>query len=47
MGAVAWHVFLLVPVGRGEGLKGEELDTAMYEAALEASMESRHGRKSS
>ena len=35
MGAVAWHVFLLVPVGRGEGLKGEELDTAMYESALE------------
>jgi heme b synthase len=35
MGAVAWHVFLLVPVGRGGGLKGEELDTRMYEAVLE------------
>jgi AdoMet-dependent heme synthase len=35
IGAVAWHVFLLVPVGRGEGLKGEELDTAMYESTLE------------
>ena len=35
IGAVAWHVFLLVPVGRGEGLKGEELNTAMYEATLE------------
>jgi AdoMet-dependent heme synthase len=35
MGAVGWHVFLLVPVGRGEGLKGEELNTRMYESALE------------
>ena len=35
IGAVGWHVFLLVPVGRGEGLKGEELNTKMYEAALE------------
>ena len=35
MGAVAWHVFLLVPVGRGEGLKGEELDAKMYEDVLE------------
>ena len=34
MGAVAWHVFLLVPVGRGEGLKGEELSAAMYEEVL-------------
>jgi heme b synthase len=34
MGAVAWHVFLLVPVGRGEGLKGEELNAAMYEEVL-------------
>jgi AdoMet-dependent heme synthase len=34
MGAVAWHVFLLVPVGRGEGLKGEELNAAMYEDVL-------------
>ena len=35
MGAVAWHTFLLVPVGRGEGLKGEELTTRMYEDVLE------------
>ncbi len=35
MGAVGWHVFLLVPVGRGEGLKGEELNTRMYESTLE------------
>lgn len=34
MGAVAWHTFLLVPVGRGEGLKGEELNAAMYEEVL-------------
>lgn len=34
-GAVAWHIFLLVPVGRGEGLKGEELDARMYEDILE------------
>jgi heme b synthase len=34
-GAVAWHIFLLVPVGRGEGLKGEELDAQMYEDILE------------
>jgi heme b synthase len=34
MGAVAWHVFLLVPVGRGEGLKGEELNATMYEEVL-------------
>jgi AdoMet-dependent heme synthase len=34
IGAVAWHVFLLVPVGRGEGLKGEELNAAMYEDVL-------------
>jgi radical SAM protein with 4Fe4S-binding SPASM domain len=34
MGAVAWHTFLLVPVGRGEGLKGEELDAARYEEVL-------------
>ena len=32
--AVAWHIFLLVPVGRGEGLKGEELNAAMYEDVL-------------
>ncbi|MBA4416406.1 MAG: radical SAM/SPASM domain-containing protein [Syntrophus sp. (in: bacteria)] len=35
IGAVAWHIFLLVPVGRGEGLKGEELNTRMYEEVLE------------
>ncbi len=35
LGAVAWHVFLLVPVGRGEGLKGEELNARMYEDVLE------------
>ncbi len=34
LGAVAWHVFLLVPVGRGEGLKGEELNAKMYEDVL-------------
>ncbi len=35
LGAVAWHVFLLVPVGRGEGLKGEELNARMYEDVLQ------------
>ncbi len=35
IGAVAWHVFLLVPVGRGEGLRGEELNAKMYEDVLE------------
>ncbi len=35
IGAVGWHVFLLVPVGRGEGLKGKELDTQKYEEVLE------------
>ena len=34
IGAAAWHIFLLVPVGRGEGLKGEELSAAMYEDVL-------------
>lgn len=34
IGAVAWHTFLLVPVGRGEGLKGAELDAAKYEEVL-------------
>ncbi len=33
-GACAWHIFLLVPVGRGVGLKGRELDAAMYESIL-------------
>jgi AdoMet-dependent heme synthase len=35
IGAVAWHIFLLVPVGRGEGLKGEELSAEEYEDKLE------------
>ena len=35
IGAVAWHIFMLVPVGRGEGLKGEELDAKTYEDVLE------------
>ena len=35
IGAVAWHTFLLVPVGRGEGLKGDELNARMYEEVLE------------
>jgi AdoMet-dependent heme synthase len=34
IGAVAWHVFLLVPVGRGKELKGKELDTKAYEDVL-------------
>jgi heme b synthase len=34
-GACAWHIFLLVPVGRGGGLKGKELDAEMYENVLE------------
>lgn len=34
IGAVAWHVFLLVPVGRGKNLKGKELDTEAYERVL-------------
>ncbi|MBP1734929.1 MAG: Radical domain protein [Deltaproteobacteria bacterium] len=34
MGAVAWHVFLLVPVGRAKDLKGKELDTEAYEDVL-------------
>jgi AdoMet-dependent heme synthase len=33
-GAVAWHLFLLVPVGRGEDLKGQELSAAAYEEVL-------------
>ncbi len=35
IGAIAWHVFLLVPVGRGHDLKGKELTTDMYEEALD------------
>ncbi len=34
LGAVAWHVFLLVPVGRGTGLKGKELSAKEYEDVL-------------
>ena len=34
IGAVAWHVFLLVPVGRGKGLKGKELSAGDYERVL-------------
>lgn len=34
LGAVAWHVFLLVPVGRGTGLKGKELSAEAYEEVL-------------
>lgn len=34
LGTVAWHVFLLVPVGRGKNLKGKELDTEAYENVL-------------
>jgi len=34
IGSVAWHVFLLVPVGRGKDLKGKELDTRAYEDVL-------------
>ena len=34
LGAVAWHVFLLVPVGRGKGLKGKELSAGDYEQVL-------------
>lgn len=32
--AVAWHIFLLVPVGRGRELKGKELTTKAYENVL-------------
>lgn len=34
VGAIAWHIFLLVPVGRGEHLKGKELNAEMYEHML-------------
>ncbi len=34
LGAAAWHIFLLVPVGRGTGLKGRELSAKMYEDVL-------------
>ncbi|HOP85209.1 MAG TPA: radical SAM protein [Syntrophorhabdaceae bacterium] len=35
LGACAWHVFMLVPVGRAENFKGRELDAKSYEATLE------------
>jgi len=35
IGASAWHVFMLVPVGRGEGFKGKELGAEEYERWLE------------
>lgn len=34
LGAAAWHIFLLVPVGRGTGLKGYELSAGAYEDVL-------------
>ncbi len=34
IGAAAWHIFLLVPVGRGTGLKGLELSAGAYENVL-------------
>ncbi|HOJ44212.1 MAG TPA: radical SAM protein, partial [Syntrophorhabdaceae bacterium] len=35
LGACAWHVFMLVPVGRAESFKGRELDAKSYETTLE------------
>lgn len=35
VGACAWHVFMLVPVGRGEEFKGKELGAEEYERCLE------------
>lgn len=34
LGAIAFHPFLLVPTGRGKGLKKEELDPREYEQVL-------------
>lgn len=34
MGAVAHHIFLLVPTGRGKGLKDKEIDKDEYERVL-------------
>ncbi len=34
MGAVAHHIFLLVPTGRGKGLKDKEIDREEYERLL-------------
>ncbi|MCF8054551.1 MAG: heme b synthase [Deltaproteobacteria bacterium] len=35
LGAVAHHIFLLVPTGRGEDLAGEEINAEQYEETLE------------
>ncbi|HPL63769.1 MAG: heme b synthase [Syntrophales bacterium] len=35
LGAAAWHVFLLVPTGRGREMAGEEIDAEEYEKTLE------------
>jgi heme b synthase len=35
LGAAAWHVFLLVPTGRGREMAGEEIGAAEYEKTLE------------
>ncbi|MCX7965000.1 MAG: radical SAM protein [Syntrophorhabdaceae bacterium] len=44
LGASAWHVFMLVPVGRAQAFKGRELSKEEYEASLHRlyDMESRH-----
>ncbi len=34
LGAVAHHIFLIVPTGRGRDLKNQEIDAAEYEKAL-------------
>lgn len=34
LGAVAWHIFLLVPMGRGAGLADQVISAAEYEAVL-------------
>ena len=34
LGAVAHHIFLIVPTGRGKDLKDQEIDAAEYEKAL-------------
>ncbi len=35
VGAVAYHIFLLVPTGRGKEMKGEEVSAEEYEQVLE------------
>lgn len=44
LGACAWHVFMLVPVGRAEEFKGKELNAQAYESCLEwlYTIESKH-----